>query len=224
MKKIIIAQNILRDMEGHDTLFRRGSIKLFTAQSSEEIVDLHSVNKADLIITDYALPVMGAAKLCTAIRGNAELKNVSIIVLGDSSRAFEVQCREAGANTCLSRQADAVALFSEVSELLFVPQRKSMRVLMRVTVQGREGNISFFASSQDVSISGMLLETDRILKPGEQLTCAFNIAHSELTAQCLVVREEKAASGRYRYGVSFLNLDTKSLVLIEHFVKTQARK
>jgi CheY-like chemotaxis protein len=224
MKKVIIAQNILQDIEGHDTLFRRGHITLYSAQSSEEIIHLHGVEQADIIVTDYALPLMGAVKMCTVIRGDAKLKHVSIIVLGESSRVFEIQCREAGANVYLSKPLDTVALFSEVSELLFVPQRKSIRVLMRATVKGMEGTTTFFAASQDVSLSGMLLETDRFLKMGEHLTCAFNIAHSEVTAQCIVVREVKTASGRYQYGVNFLNLDTKSLVIIEHYVKAQGRK
>lgn len=224
MKKVIIAQSILQDIEGHDTLFRRGHIRLYAAQSSEEIIHLHGVEQADIVITDYALPLMGAVKMCTVIRGDAKLKHVSIIVLGESSRVFEIQCRETGANAYLSRPVDTVALFSEVSELLFVPQRKSMRVLMRATVKGVGGTANFFAASQDVSISGMLLETDRFLKLGAQLVCSFHIAHSEIIAQCIVVREDKVASGRYRYGVNFLNLDTKSLVIIEQFVKSQVRK
>ena len=178
MKKVIIAESILPGMAGSDTIFRRGSIALFTAGSSEEILDLHGVQRADLIITDYALPLMGAARLCTAIRGDTGLKNVSIIVVGDTSQVFEIQCRDAGANAYISRPVDTAALFSEVSELLFVPQRKSMRVLMRATVEGLENSTTFFAASQDVSISGMLLETDRVLKLGDRLTCSFNIGHS----------------------------------------------
>jgi len=224
MKKVIIAQNLLQDIDEHNNLFRRGGIELFPAQSSEEIINFHGVKKADLIITDYAFPLMGAVKMCTAIRGNAELKHVSIIVFGASDPLIELHCREAGANSYLSKPVDTAVLFSEVSELLFVPQRKSMRVLMRATVKGMEGNTSFFAASQDVSISGMLLETDHFLKLGDQLTCAFNVAHSEITVQSIVVREEKLDTGRYRYGVNFLHLDTKSLIIIEHFVKTQARK
>jgi len=221
MKKVIIAESILQGIAGSDMIFRRGGVTLFTAESSEEILNLHRDKKANLIITEYALPLMGAVKLCSAIRGDAELENVSIVVVGDSRRAFEVMCREAGANACIAEPVDPIALFSKVSELLLVPQRKAMRVLLRVSVKGRGDDSSFLAASQNISISGMLLESDRELKKGDQMTCAFNIAHNEIRIQGTVVRAKKVSPGRYRYGVNFVNLDTKSLIIIEQYVKVQ---
>jgi DNA-binding response OmpR family regulator len=223
MKKIIIAENLLPVFDSNNSIFRRGGITFFTAQSSEEIVKLHAVENADLIIAAQALPPMGAVKLCAAIRSDGMLKKVSIIVTGDNSGENGAAFLEAGANAFIPAPIDAVALFSKVSELLLVPQRKDMRVLLRASVKGQEGDVSFFAASQNISISGMMLETDRSLLPGERLTCSFNIAHSEIKASCMVMRADKASSGRRRYGVNFLNLDTKSLIIIENFVKAQAR-
>jgi hypothetical protein len=40
----------------------------------------------------------------------------------------------------------------------------------------------------------------------------------------MVVRVDLASPGRSRYGVTFLNLDTKSLIIIENYVKAQARR
>jgi DNA-binding response OmpR family regulator len=223
MKTIIIAENLLSVFDSNNSIFRRGSITLYTAQSSEEIVDLHRVKNADLIITGQSLPLMGAFKLCAAIRRAEQLKKVSIIVTGDSSGEGGAQYLSAGANAFIPAPVDAVALFSKVSELLLVPRRKDMRVLLRASVKGREGDESFFAASQNISISGMMLETDRNLAMGERLVCSFNIAHSEISVSCTIVRADRTSSGRYRYGVNFLNLDTKSMIIIENYVKAQAR-
>jgi CheY-like chemotaxis protein len=223
MKKIIIAENLLTVFNSNNSIFKRGGITLFAAQSSEEIVKLHAVKNADLIITDQALPLMGAVKLCAAIRSDSQLKKVSIIVTSDNSGESGVECLEAGANAFIPAPIDPVALFSTMSELLLVPQRKDMRVLLRASVQGREGDASFFAASQNISISGMMLEADRSLVPGDRLTCSFNIAHSEIRVSCMIVRADRVSSGRRQYGVNFLNLDTKSLIIIENFVKAQAR-
>jgi hypothetical protein len=65
----------------------------------------------------------------------------------------------------------------------------------------------------------MLLETDRVLTVGDRLTCAFNIAHSEITLTCLVERVETTLSKRNRYGVRFMKCDTKALTIIENFVR-----
>ena len=222
MKKIIIAQKLLDDLEESNTIFKRSGITFFPAWSSEEILNLHGVKRADLIITDAALPLMGGAKLCSRIRSDAELKSVSIIVIGDEAETSEnslSQCQEAGANVIIRRPLESGTLLWQASKLLVIPTRKDMRVLLRASIKGMEGNTPFFAQSQNISISGMLLETERVLKPGDRLTCAFNIAHSEVTLECSVERVETTATKRNRYGVRFMNSDTKSLIIVENFVK-----
>jgi response regulator RpfG family c-di-GMP phosphodiesterase len=219
MKKIIIARNLLDDLEESNTILKRSSITFFPARSSEEIVNLHGVEQADLIITDAALPLMGGAKLCSRIRGDAELEYVSIIVVCDETENFVSPYHEAGANVVIRRPLNPGMLLWHASELLVIPNRKDMRVLLRVSLEGMGENTSFFAQSQNISISGMLMETERVLTPGDQLTCIFNIVNSEVTLAGLVVRVETTASKRSLYGVRFLNCDTRSLIIIENFVK-----
>ncbi len=196
----------------------------FPHGSSEEILNLHGVKRADLIIADAALPLMGGAKLCSMIRSDAELKYVSIILVCDETETTLSECRKAGANVVIPKPVDPGELLWKASELLVVPQRKDMRALLRVSIKGLEGDTPFFAQSQNISISGMLLETEHALKPGDRLTCSFNIGHSEITVTGTVVRVEETTSARHRYGVRFIACDKKSLVIIEHFVKAQPRR
>jgi hypothetical protein len=111
-------------------------------------------------------------------------------------------------------------LLWQASQQLVIPVRKDMRVLLRASIKnGIEENTSFFARSHNISLSGMLLETERVLNAGDRLTCSFNIAHSEITLTCTVERIEATASKRNLYGVRFMNCDTKALIIIENFVK-----
>ncbi len=218
MKKIIIAQSIMHAIGGHNTILSRGNIMTYTARTSEEILNVQGLHKADLIITDAALPLMGGAKLCAAIRGNADLKNVSIIMASDGTEESLAQCRDARANAVIQMPVDPVQLFAKISELLVIQQRKEMRMLLRATVKSGEKNASFFGMSHNISITGMLVETDRALKNGERFTATVAIGHREMIAECAVMRVAES-EGKYQYGVKFLNLDTKSLILIEQFVK-----
>lgn len=224
MKKIIIAEPIIRDIERNNTVFGRGSISVISAMSSEEILHLHGTHRVDLIITDFELPFMGAAKLCSLIRNDAGLKQVSIIVVCNATDAALAQCRETGANAVVPKPASADVLFAKMSELLVVPQRKDIRVLQRISVKSAEGDATFFAQTLNISISGMLIETDREFTKGDRLTCAFNIAHNEVVVTCMVMRTDRTASGRRRYGIKFMNCNTKSLVIIDHFVKSQVKR
>lgn len=224
MKKLIIAKNILDTIGKGNTLFGRGGIEVHAAGTSEEVLDLHRTIRADLIITDFALPTMNGAQLCSAIRSEPGLKEVSLVVACDASAVFQAACREAGANAIIARPVDPFELFSKISELIIVPQRKDMRVLLRVSVNGADQAASFTAMSYNISISGMLLETSHEVRKDDRLTCTFSIAHVEITADCEVKRVDRTGSGRFRYGVKFLNLDTRSIIIIEHYVKSKMQR
>jgi len=224
MKNLIIAKNILQAVDKSGTLFGRGGIRVRPAATSEEVLDLHRRIRADLIITEYSLPVMSGAQLCSAIRAEPELKGVSLIVACDDSAVFRAACEEAGVNAVVARPVDPFDLFSKVSELIIIPQRKDMRVLLHVSVEGKDQASPFIATSYNISVSGMLLETRRQLRTGDMLRCAFRIAHSEVEAECAVMRVDRTDGGRFQYGVKFLNLAARSIVLIEQYVKSKIKR
>jgi len=223
MKNIIIANSILHAVEKSGTLFGRGGVKLHPADTSEQVLDLHRRIKADLIITEFSLPVMNGAQLCNAIRNEPGLKDVSVIIACEESKVFQAACRDAGANAVIAKPVDSFEIFSKVAELIIIPQRKDMRVLLRVSVEGKDDVDQFFATSFNISVSGMLLEANHELKAGDLLRCVFNIAHAEINADGAVVRVDRTEAGRFRYGVKFQNLDARSLIIIEQFVKSKIR-
>ena len=209
---------------GTNTIFGRGNITIYPATTSEEILNIHGKQRADLIITEDSLPLMGAARLCAIIRGDALLKKVSIVVICNVSKGSLVRWREAGANDVISRPVDAAELFSKISELLVIPQRKDLRVSMQASVKSQNKKGSFPADSRNISIAGMLLETDQIFQNGDRLDCAFKIGHSEIVVECMVTRTDAGSTGKRRYGVKFLNFDTKALIIIDQFIKLQAKR
>jgi DNA-binding response OmpR family regulator len=141
MKKIIIAEAVLRVVEKSGTLFGRGGITVFPARTSEDILALHRTSKADLIVTDSALPVMDGARLCSLVRGDAARKDVSLIMVCDPTETSQAQSRQAG-HAVMARPVDPFELFSRISELLVIPLRKDLRAMLHVSVtRGEEKNI-----------------------------------------------------------------------------------
>ena len=224
MKNIVIAKRILQAVEKSGTFFGRGGVKLHAAGTSEEVLDLHKRVKADLIITEFSLPVMNGAQLCSAIRSEPGLKAVSLIVACGDSAVFQAACRDAGVNAVVAWPIDPFDLFSKLAELIVIPQRKDMRVLLRVSVEGKDRESPFFASSYNISISGMLLEAKRELREGDQLHCSFNIAHAEINVECAVMRVDRTEGGRFRCGVKFLNPSARNIVVIEQYVKSRIKR
>jgi CheY-like chemotaxis protein len=219
MKKIIIAETILKDVGRASTVFGRGGITVIPAGSAEELLELHRRRKGDLIIADQAQPVMGGKRLCDAIRGEEALRDVSIILACDEVQARLPVCRDAGANAVIVKPVDPVALFTKTSELLVVPQRQSMRVMLRVSVDGGTGGTPFFATSENISLSGILLESNYQFRKDDRITCTFFVGHSEVKVDGAIMRIDRSSSGKIKYGVRFLNPPTKALVVIDHFIK-----
>ena len=110
MKQVIIAENVLQNVENSDTLFKRGGLAVYPARSCEEILVLHRTHNVDLIISDFALPQMGGEKLCSLIRADTRLKDVSLLVVRNAAAVTE--CRSAGANAVLSAPIDSIEFFS----------------------------------------------------------------------------------------------------------------
>ena len=219
MKKIIIAQSILDAVGSGGTLFRRGGISVVPASRAEDVLTLHRDQQADLLIIDHHMPVMGGAKLCAAIRADAVLRDVSIILLGERAGPSAAEGQQAGANAILVKPLDLGELFSKVSHLLMVQDRADIRVPLRMSVSAKGATATFVGVSRDISVSGMLLESGRVLQKGERLRCSFTLQARTVEVEGVVVRAEKTPTDAIRYGVQFLSLDAKTFVLLEHLVK-----
>jgi DNA-binding response OmpR family regulator len=223
MKKIIIARDILHAIGSHDTIFQRSNITTFFARTAEEILNLHRVHRADIIIMEEGLPLMGGIKLCSAIRSDAILKDVSVILICEGTEPSLSQCRDAKANIVLPKPLDPSQLTWKVSELLLAPPREEMRTLLHVSVKGQEKKSTFDGVSHNISISGMLFETDRVLEKGDRVTCTFHIGRREIVADAEVKRLVRIASDKYQYGLRFIILNMKYIILIEQFIKGRVK-
>ncbi len=219
-RKIIISDSVRSALAIAGSLFSRGSVSVLTAGTCEEILQLHRTNKAELIIADAALPSMGGPALCRTIRKDPGLKDVSIVMVCDGGSQDAVRCQEAGSNEVLILPLDPVRLFSTVSTMLLVQNRLAVRIPLSIVVEGTGGKESFVGMSHDMSVSGMLLDSGRILQPGDRLQCNFTLGARPVSVDAEVRRIQPKPAGGFQYGVRFLNIDAKTFVILEHFVKS----
>ena len=223
-KNVIIAESVLGTLERNSTLFGRGGIAVVPAASLAAILALHREGQADLIIAEHAPPDADGAKLCADIRADAALRDVSLIMISERSGPAVSDCQQAGANAILTKPLDPSELFAKVSHLLMVQDRMAVRVPLRISVNGRGQRSSFVGMSQNISVSGMLLDSSRTLQHGERVECSFILEGRLVTVSCVVVRAHAGQAGTYQYGVTFPNLDAKTFVLIEHAIKSGMRE
>lgn len=223
MKKIIVSESVKLVMNRDENFFLRSGLTTLTAPTGEDVLTLHRLEKADLIIVDLNMPIIAGDELCRIIREDDSLKDVSIVLVHPYRKADIKRCASSGADALLAEPVGLEELFNAVSNLLNIPKRENMRVLMRVTVKGDLENKFFFSTSRNISSSGILIESDNILSKGTRITCSFFIKSTQITAHGEIARIIEKGPDRYQYGIKFINLDHKSKSIIEAFVKNRQK-
>lgn len=225
MKKVLLVNDVKTLVEKERTILNRSDIEIFTAVSSEEALAIHRKEKVDLIIADLDMPGISGDKLCTMIRNEEDLKHVSFIMVCGGSESDLHRIARCKANVHVKKPIRPLQFLESVSSLLDIPERKSYRVLLKATVDGKFGNEPFFCSSQDISATGLLLETDKTLERGDIMNCSFFLPGAvKVVTDAEVVRVVKNEDGMLRYGVRYVGLQPVFKASIDTFIEKRSRK
>lgn len=226
MKKIIIADAIKTVIINGNSFLRRSDIQVLIFRTNDELLEIHRQEKANLIITSLDMPGMINDELYALIRNDSELRQVSLIMLCADNAAERERAERCKPNAVLTLPLDVDLLIEKAQQFLNISGRESYRVLLSVKIDGNNKDRSFFCKSENISATGLLLETDRVLSKGDRVLCSFFLPGSHrisLTGE--VVRDMKKASGTAvnRYGIRFFKVSADDKAAIEQFVDKKAQ-
>jgi DNA-binding response OmpR family regulator len=223
MKKIIIVNAIHAFLERDKSILSRADFRIFTATSGKEALRIHQEEKVNLLVADLALPDMGGDVLCSLVRKESTIRNVSIILVCQNLPEELERVSTCGANAWVTKPVRPEQLVESVGQLLAVSLRRGYRVLLKAKVHGARENVSFFCTSHNISVSGILLETEKLLEPGNRITCTFFLPGSrQIAVDGEVVRFDKKSDGMHHYGVRFTDLAPEFREEIERFIAQAA--
>jgi DNA-binding response OmpR family regulator len=196
------------------------TIDVRRAATATEGLLLHRAESADVIAVDLDLPDGPAEQFCEFVRAEATLRRVSLLVLCGPEESERRRAADCGANAHIVRPTDARALSQEIQRQLAVPQRAKYRVLAQVTVGNSDEAYSFFCTSENVSATGILVETQEALRLGQTLDCSFFLpGRLKVATRGRVVREASSASGR-QFGIQFVDLPHYEAEVLGSFVQS----
>lgn len=225
MKKILIVDTITKYIEKERSILNRSDFRIFSATTSEEALNLHRTEQADLIIIDLDMPGITGDRLSSTIKNDPRLRNVFIIIVCSESPSDMERFRTSMADSYITKPVKPLVLLEKVSRIFDAPQRQNYRVLLKVSVKGEKRGQSFFCSSQDISATGMMIETEKALEKGDLISCSFFLPNSSsLFADAEVMRTRKNENGQFQYGVRFIDLKQQYKAAIEQFISTRANK
>jgi CheY-like chemotaxis protein len=225
MKKILIVDDLASFVDREKSILNRADFKIYTATSGEQALKIHKAENMDMIVTDLDMPGISGDKLCSIIRQDEGLKNVSVIIVCSNSATDRAKVARCQANAYITKPIRPVEFLEKVSQFLDIPERQSYRVLLKVKVKGKTTTEPFFCSSRNISVTGLLIETDKILEKGDVISCSFFLPKSEcIVTDAEVMRVMKGEDNVHQYGVKYLDIDPKFRSSIEAFIKNKAGK
>ena len=226
MKKVLIAAALRPYFETEKSFLQRADVKTFTAATNDELWAVHRAENVNLIITQTDMAGMASEKLFAAIRGDNVLRKVSLIMVCSSRPGDRERAQQCNPNVIFTVPLNTGELLEKVQHLLDIPWRESYRVLLSVNIEGNSRDKAFFCRSENISTTGLLLETDKSLKEGDRLICSFFLPESkQITATGEVVRamNQSDKSSAKKYGVRFDKLLPDAKSAIEVFVTKKAQ-
>jgi CheY-like chemotaxis protein len=226
MKKILITEDVTPIISREKSFLDREGVKLLMAATNDDVMSVHRAEKANVIITTLKAPGMKSEALCSAIRADDALRTVSIIIICPDNAADIERSAQCKANVVLAMPVDPALLLEKVRQLLEVSWRESYRVLVSVIVEGSNRDVPFFGRSGNISSTGMLIESEKVLEKGDQLTCSFFLpgsARIKTIGEIVRVLKQAGGSKTRQYGVRFSPLASEARSAIEEFVDRRSQ-
>jgi CheY-like chemotaxis protein len=218
MKKVLLVNGIRQLTEEKRLLTGRG-LRVFYASSCEEALGIYRREGVNLIITGLDPAGTIEDNLCSIVRRDETLRDVSILAVCRNRVQDIERCLISGANAYVTRPIDPDLFLGKVVFLLNIEKRRGVQVLTKVSIRSSRECRDFFCTTLNVSATGMLIETDQVIAKGDRMVCSFFIPGSQnIVADCAVVRMVKCSPTIYQYGLRFLELSPAHKSAIRAFV------
>jgi len=219
MKKILLVNASRYFFDEGKSLLDRKDFQVLLASSAARALQIHRDEHVNLVVSDLDLPEMGGDVLCMRIREEADVRGVSFILICNDRPLDVERASKCGANVVLKVPFSAKTLLEHVEKLLAISVRMGYRVLLRAKVIGSKDDSVFFCTSQNLSASGLLIETDRSLNRGDQITCSFYLpGAAHITTEGEVARAEKTPEGKFNCGIRFIMISEEHRNEVEKFI------
>lgn len=223
MKKILIASSSNQFLKRNSDLLKGRSLELFITGSGQEALRLHKELHYDLIISDATLEDMDGETLCALVNQEKELRHLPIILCCLDGYERISQFKQSKVVAFLAKPINPTELLETISRLFDMQLGRSKRVVFKVKVLSKRLGLEFICQSHDLSSSGILVETDKKLAIGDQISCQFKLPSScQIETDGEVIRSINTIDCKVYYGIKFINIPLPSINAIEEYVNLKS--
>jgi CheY-like chemotaxis protein len=214
MPLVLLCSDANLDAELASTVLAREVIDLCRARDLDEALQQAVDSRPNVVLIDREWAE--AEPFVRRLRQDIQTRRLSVAILArDDFDPRDMELLEAGANSILRLPADS-EWDDRLQRLIDVPVRRESRFPLYFEVEARSGIHSATATTVNLSVGGMLLESAFPLKMGDDIDLRFQIPRTSdtIVGTGQVVRLE----GRGRFGVAFYGLEGDGAQRIREFI------
>lgn len=224
-RRSVLVVNV--DQELYDKvspLLNRTEFEVDRFPRARAALDLVARVGVDVLLVGYPLPDVPVQSFLDAIRAEGSPCRQSPLLL----LAQEADLDEArryvgrGANRVVAVEESPARLQDEVSQLLAVAPRSSLRLMVRMIVNIGEGAAMELAQSENLSETGMLVRTGEIYPLGSRLSFEFHLGgdHLPIRGEGEVTRHTTPGREMVRgIGIRFVSFERDGLVRLQRYLR-----
>ena len=176
-RTILLINDVELFLELGKTFFHREDFDLLMAVNAQEVMQLVSERKPDLVFLDMQISGTSGASICRWIKKDPELQKIPVIMLlesGDSES--ERLCLQAGCDVLLSTPLKRVQMLAAARKILNLEERRQERVVSRVLVHlGTDPQRLSSHFTVNISPGGLFLASDEGFRVGTPLALRIQL-------------------------------------------------
>ena len=224
-RRSVLVVNV--DQELYDKvapLLNRTEFEVDRFPRARAALDLVARVPVDVLLLGYPLPDVAVQEFLDAIRGESSPCRQSPLLL----LAHREQLPEArrfigrGVNRVVAVEESPERLQREVSDLLAVAPRSSLRLMVRMVVNIGEGAALEMAQTENLSETGMLVRTGEVYPMGSRLTFEFHLGGTNLPIRGEGEVARQTTPGREQVrgvGVRFVSFERDGLLRLQRYLR-----
>ncbi len=127
-KTLLLADDSITIQKVVAITFANEDYKVVSVDNGEDAVQRARELRPDVILADVVMPRRNGYEVCEAVKGDAELQAIPVLLLAGTFEAFdEARARAAGADGHISKPFESQALINKVKELVEGKGRRRTR-------------------------------------------------------------------------------------------------
>ncbi|HEY3175769.1 MAG TPA: response regulator [Candidatus Polarisedimenticolia bacterium] len=225
--RVLLVDDVRIFLEFERPFFERAGCVILTASTGTEALRIAREESPHIVLLDYEMPGMNGDEVCRKIKEDPATRHIPVlIVTSHREPAVLERCQRAGCTDFVTKPVTGRELLEKVVRILQMPYRVHMRtrVSMEVSVGLGSEAVSILGYSEDISESGMRVESMEPVDTGASVGLSFTIPTSgvRVQAQGVVVRVSDIRSqGTFAVAVRFEGSDPAFSEAIRSFVEQE---